>query len=82
MNVGHAAVVRDIRRLAGPGRDRPETRYDDELLAPEIGRQRFSVGQHCLKFLTIAVVHRRLAVNEVTIAARDPRDRRVDRFQL
>ena len=82
MNVGHAAVVRDIRRLTGPGRDGPETRYDDKLLAPEIGRQWFAIGQHCFEFLTIVVVHRRLAVNEVTIAARDPRDSRMDLFQL
>ena len=82
MNVGHAAVVRDICRFTGPGRDRPETRYDHELLAAEIGCQGFSVGEHRLEFLTIAVGQRCFAVNEVTIATRDPRDCRMNLFQL
>ncbi len=82
VDLRHAAVVRDVGRLAGPRRDRAEARDHDELLAVGRSFERLAIGEHGSQAFALGVAEFGWAVNEMAEAAGDARDRRLDGLQL
>jgi hypothetical protein len=85
VDVGHAAVVRDVGGLRGPRRDRAQARDHEELLGHAIVlrfRHRLAVGEHGGQAFRILRGERAAGVDEVVETGRHACNRRGDGGKL
>ncbi len=82
LDMRHAAVMGDIGRLAGPWRNRAETRNHDKFVAIGRCREWLAISQHCIEARHVVVAGLHRSLDEVQIAPGDTGNCRIDLLKL